>query len=91
MHRSLAAIHTGHDERAFKIARPASTQGGFRMAYATLLTGANIQPLLWALLTSDHSEVSFRVILGLAVIAAVWIAAGLWLIHVGESKRRIHR
>ena len=61
------------------------------MAYATLLTASNIQPIVWALLTSDHSEVSFRVILGLAIIAAVWIAAGLWLIHVGENKRRMHR
>ena len=61
------------------------------MAYATLFTTANIQPIAWALLTSDHSEVSFRVILGLAVIALAWIAVGLWLIHVGDNKRRLHR
>jgi hypothetical protein len=61
------------------------------MAFATLVTGADIQPLVWALLTSDHTEVSFRVVIGLAIVALGWIAAGLWLIHVGENKRRMHR
>ena len=60
------------------------------MAFTSLFTGAHVHPLAWALLTADHTEVSFRVILGLAVIAAVWIAAGLWLIHVGERNHRIH-
>ena len=60
------------------------------MALTSMLTAANVQPLVWALFTADHTEVSFRVILGLAIIALVWIAAGLWLIHVGERNHRIH-
>jgi len=61
------------------------------MPYSTLLTGADIHPLVWALLTADHSQVAFRVIIGLGVIALVWIAAGLWLIHVGNENHRVHR
>jgi len=60
------------------------------MAYTSLFTAAHVQPLVWALLTADHTEVAFRVILGLALIALCWIAAGLWLIHVGERNHRIH-
>jgi len=61
------------------------------MAFTSILTGANVQPLVWALFTADHTEVSFRVILGLAIVALAWIAAGLWLIHVGERNHKIHR
>jgi len=61
------------------------------MASASLFTGVDIQPLVWALLTGDHTEVSYRVIVGLGVIALVWIAAGLWLIHVGDHNHRMHR
>jgi hypothetical protein len=61
------------------------------MAFMSLFTGANVPLLTWALLTSDHTEVSFRVILGLGVVALAWIAVGLWLIHVGERNHRIHR
>jgi len=62
-----------------------------RMAFTSILTGATVQPLVLALLTGDRTEVSFRVILGLAIIALAWIAAGLWLIHVGERNHRTHR
>jgi len=61
------------------------------MPYATLLTGADIHPLVWALLTADHSQVAFRVIIGLAIIAAIWIAAGLWMMHAAEHKDRLPR
>jgi hypothetical protein len=61
------------------------------MAIMSLVTGANVQPLAWALFTADHTEVAFRVILGLGIIAIAWIAAGLWLIHVGERNHRIHK
>ena len=61
------------------------------MTFTSLFTAANVQPLVWALVTSDHTEVSFRVILGLAIVALAWIAAGLWLIHVGERNHRPHR
>jgi len=52
-----------------------------------LLTSIALQPV-WALLTADGSEVAFRVIIGLGLIALAWIAAGLWLIHIGEKNHR---
>jgi len=59
------------------------------MSDTSLFTGLDLHPITWALLTADRAEVSFRVILGLGVIALAWIAAGLWLIHVGERNHRI--
>ena len=59
------------------------------MLSTSLSTTADLQPILWALLTSDGNEVSFFVLIGLAVVAIVWIAAGLWMIHAGEVRRRV--
>jgi hypothetical protein len=58
------------------------------MLFTSPITIASFQPILWALLTLDRTEVSYRVIVGLGLIALVWIAAGLWLIHVGEKNHR---
>ena len=58
------------------------------MPYATLFTGLDIHPVVFALLTKDHSEVAFRVIIGLGLIALVWILAGLWLMHAGGHFRQ---
>lgn len=49
---------------------------------------ALVQPL-FALLASQNNEVAYRVILGLALIAAAWIGAGLWIVKAGERNRRI--
>lgn len=61
------------------------------MFLTPLITGVSLQPTFFALLTADHTEVSYRVVVGLALVALAWIAAGLWLIHVGESGRRVNR
>ncbi len=52
------------------------------------LASATAQPIFWALTTPDHTQVAFRVIGGLAVIAALEILAGLWMIHAGHSHRQ---
>ncbi|MBS1818493.1 MAG: hypothetical protein JSU08_11220 [Acidobacteria bacterium] len=56
----------------------------------TPIVVALVQPLL-ALLASQNNEVAYRVILGLALIAAAWIGAGLWLIKGAERSRRLRR
>src|SRR4051794_5654379 len=57
-------IHPGHLSSTFpRCPGPPATRGGVRMPYATLSTGSDFHPLVWALLTADHSEVAFRVII----------------------------
>jgi hypothetical protein len=52
-------------------------------------TGADLQPVLWALLTRERNEVSFLVLIGLAIIAIVWIAAGLYMMRASGTRRRV--
>jgi hypothetical protein len=56
---------------------------------STFSTGADFQPVLWALLTRERNEVSFLVVGGLAIIAILWIAAGLWMIRSGRDRPRV--
>jgi|SwirhisoilCB3_FD_contig_21_32471629_length_281_multi_5_in_0_out_0_1 hypothetical protein len=60
------------------------------MIDATLSTVFNAQHLLFAL-DRYHSEASYGVILGLLIIAAAEIGAGLWLIHAGEAQHHHRR
>jgi hypothetical protein len=57
------------------------------MMSTALLAPVALQPV-FAMLTADRTEVSYRVVIGLALVALAWIAAGLWLIHVGEKNHR---
>jgi hypothetical protein len=55
----------------------------------TFSAGADVHPIFWSLLTAERNEVSFFVLVGLAIIAIVWIAAGLWMIRSGEHRPRV--
>jgi hypothetical protein len=59
------------------------------MLDAMLSTVFNAQHVLFAL-DRYHSHASYGVIVGLLVIAAAEIGAGLWLIHSGEASHHHH-
>lgn len=60
------------------------------MIDSMLSTVLSAQHIVFAL-AGDHNEASFGVILGLAIIAALEIAAGMWLIHAGEAQHHPRR
>ena len=55
-----------------------------------LSTAFSAQHVLFAL-ASNHNDSPYGVILGLGIIAALEVAAGMWLIHAGEAQHRHHR
>lgn len=56
-----------------------------------MLSSALTTPHLVFALAGDHNEVPYGVLLGLAIIAALEIAAGLWMIHLGETRQHRRR
>lgn len=57
------------------------------MSYIASLASAALTPsTIWALQGAGQTGVAYRVLVGLVILAAVEIAAGLWLVHVGERQ-----
>lgn len=46
--------------------------------------------VVWALMNTNN-QTAIGVVVGLALIALAWIAAGLWMVAAGGRARRIHR
>lgn len=46
--------------------------------------------IVWALMNTNN-QTAIGVVVGLALIALAWIAAGLWMVSAGAKSRRIHR
>jgi hypothetical protein len=59
------------------------------MIDSMLSTALGAQHVIFAF-TGDSTDAPYGVLLGLIIIAALEIAAGLWLIHVGEANHHHH-
>jgi hypothetical protein len=57
------------------------------MSLTSVSIVAGSQHIFWALSAFGSNEIADGVIVGLAVLAVVEIAAGLWLVRAGAGRR----